>query len=181
LEGAAAHLGYLALFVGTFLEGETIVFLAGLAAHHGYLTFQGVVLVAVIGGFLGDQVFLYLGRRYGNRIFTRFPGLATRAPRVQALLRRWDVHAILIVRFLYGLRMAALIVIGSCHIALWRVVLYDFIGAVLWSLVVASLGYFAGQAIQQLAGRLDAPVVLSLLALALIAGTAWNVIRARRR
>jgi membrane protein DedA with SNARE-associated domain len=60
-------------------------------------------------------------------------------------------------------------------------VLYDFIGVVLWSLVVASLGYFAGQAVQQLAGRLDAPVVLSLLALALIAGAAWNVIRARRR
>jgi membrane protein DedA with SNARE-associated domain len=77
--------------------------------------------------------------------------------------------------------MAALIVIGSCHISPWRVALFGFIGAVLWALVVASLGYFAGQAVQQLAGRLDAPVVLSLLALALIAGTAWNVIRARRR
>ncbi len=181
MEGLIGHLGYLALFVGTLLEGETIVFLAGLAAHHGYLWFPAVVAIAVIGGFLGDQFFLFLGRRYGNRVFTRFPGLATRAPRVQALLRRWDVHAILIVRFLYGLRMAALIVIGSCHIAPWRVALFGFIGAVLWALVVASLGYFAGQAVQQLAGRLEAPVVLSLLALALIAGTAWNLIRARRR
>jgi membrane protein DedA with SNARE-associated domain len=30
-----SELGYLALFIGTLLEGETIVFLAGLAAHHG--------------------------------------------------------------------------------------------------------------------------------------------------
>lgn len=181
MEGATGHLGYLALFVGTLLEGETIVFLGGLAAHHGYLSFQAVVFVAVIGGFVGDQLFLFLGRRYGNRVFTRFPGLATRAPRFQALLRRWDVHAILVVRFLYGLRMAALIVIGSCRISPWRVALFDFIGAILWAFAVASLGYFAGQAVQQLAGRLDASAVLLLLALALIAGTAFNVIRSLRR
>jgi membrane protein DedA with SNARE-associated domain len=181
LEGAAPHLGYLALFVGTLLEGETIVFLAGLAAYHGYLSFAAVVAVAVAGGFLGDQFFFFLGRRYGNRVFTRFPGLATRAPRFQALLRRWDVHAILVVRFLYGLRMAALIVIGSCGISPWRVALFDFIGAVLWAFAVAGLGYFAGQAVQELAGRLGASAVLLLLALALIAGTVWNVVRSLRR
>ena len=181
MESAAAHLGYLALFVGTLLEGETIVFLAGLAAHQGYLSFGTVVAVAVAGGFLGDQFFFFLGRRYGNRVFTRFPGLATRTPRFQALLRRWDVHAILVVRFLYGLRMAALIVIGSCEISPWRVALFDFIGTVLWAFAVAGLGYFAGQAVQEVAGRLDASVVLLLLALALIAGTAWNVVRSLRR
>ena len=181
MEGAAAHLGYLALFVGTLLEGETIVFLAGLAAHHGYLQFPAVVAVAVTGGFISDQVLFYVGRRYGNRVFARFPGLAARVPRAQALLRRWDVLAIILVRFLYGLRIAAPIVIGACGIPPWRLALYDFIGAVLWACVVASLGYFAGQAVQHLLARLDLAVVLFLMAAALLAGTAWNVIRARRR
>ena len=176
-----SELGYLALFAGTLLEGETVVFLAGLAAHHGYLSFPAVLAVAVTGGFLGDQFFFFVGRRYGNRVFARFPGLAARAPRVQALLRRWDVLAILVVRFLYGLRVAAPIVIGSSGIPLWRIALFDFLGAVLWALVVASIGYFAGQAVQQLAGRLDASVVLFLLAFVLIAGTAWNVLRSLRR
>jgi membrane protein DedA with SNARE-associated domain len=181
LEGIAAYLGYLALLVGTLLEGEAIVFVAGLAAHHGYLWFPAVVAVAVIGGFLGDQFFFFIGRRYGNRVFARFPGVAARAPRVQALLQRWDVLAILLVRFLYGLRIAALIVIGSCGIAPWRVALFDFISAVLWAFVVAGLGYFAGQAVQELAGRLDASAVLFLMAAALIAATAWNVVRSRKR
>jgi hypothetical protein len=35
--------------------------------------------------------------------------------------------------------------------------------------------------VQQLAGRLDASVVLFALALALIAGTVWNVLRSLRR
>ena len=136
--------------------------------------------MAVIGGFIGDQFFFFIGRRYGNRVFARFPALAARAPRVHALLRRWDAIAIILVRFLYGLRIAAPIVIGSSGIPLWRIALFDFLGAVLWAVVVASIGYFAGQAVQQLAGRLDASVVLFLLALALFAGTAWNVLRSLR-
>jgi membrane protein DedA with SNARE-associated domain len=176
-----SELGYVAVFVGTLLEGETIVFLAGLAAHHGYLWFPGVVVVAVVGGFISDQVLFHIGRRYGERVFARFPGVAARVPRVQALLRRWDVLAILLVRFLYGLRVAAPIVIGSCGIAPWRLALFDFIGAVLWALVIAGLGYFAGQAVQYWIARLDLTVVLGLMAAALAAGTAWNVLRARRR
>jgi membrane protein DedA with SNARE-associated domain len=181
LEGAAAHFGYLALFVGTLLEGETIVFLAGLAAHHGYLSFPAVIAVAVVGGFIADQVLFIVGRRHGNRVFARFPGIAAKVPRAQALIQRWDVLAIMLVRFLYGLRIAAPIVIGSCGIAPWRLALFDFIGAVLWAFVVAGLGYFAGQAVQYWLSRLDLSVVLALMAVALLAGTAWNIIRARRR
>ena len=167
--------------MGTLLEGETIVFLAGLAAHHGYLWFPAVVAVAVCGGFLSDQLLFFVGRRYGNRVFARFPGIAAKVPRAQALIRRWDVLAIVLVRFLYGLRIAVPIVIGSSGIAPWRLALFDFIGAALWAFVIGGLGYFAGQAVQRWFAHLDLGVVMFLMALALAAGTAWNVIRARRR
>jgi membrane protein DedA with SNARE-associated domain len=176
-----SELGYAALFIGTLLEGETIVFLAGLAAHHGYLWFPAVVAVSVVGGFLSDQILFHVGRRYGKRVYARFPGLAVKVPRVQALLLRWDVLAILLVRFLYGLRVVAPLVIGSCGIAPWRLALFDFLGAVLWALVVAGLGYFAGQAVQYWVARLDLSVVLFLMALALVAGTLWNIVRSRQR
>jgi membrane protein DedA with SNARE-associated domain len=176
-----SELGYLALFVGTLLEGETVVFLAGLAAHHGYLWFPAVVAVAFIGGFTSDQLLFFVGRRYGTRVLTRYPGIAAKVPRVQALVKRWDAFAVFLVRFLYGLRIAAPLVIGACGIAPWRLALYDFIGAVVWSVVVASVGYFAGQGLQYWLARVDLSVVLLLMTAALAAGTAWKVIRARRR
>jgi membrane protein DedA with SNARE-associated domain len=176
-----AELGYAALFIGTLLEGETIVFLAGLAAHHGYLWLPAVLTVSVVGGFLSDQILFHVGRRYGERVYARFPGLAAKVPRVQALLLRWDVLAIVLVRFLYGLRIVAPLVIGSCGIAPWRLALFDFLGAVLWAFVVAGLGYFAGQAVQYWLARLDLSVVLGLMALALAAGTLWNIVRAHQR
>jgi membrane protein DedA with SNARE-associated domain len=130
-----AELGYAALFIGTLLEGETIVFLAGFAA---------------------------------------------KVPRVQALLRRWDVLALLLIRFLWGPRTVAPLVIGSSGVAPWRLVVFDFVGATLWAFVLAGLGYFAGQAAQYWVARLELSVVLALMALALAAGTVWNILRARQ-
>jgi membrane protein DedA with SNARE-associated domain len=53
MEDLIAELGYVAIFFGTFLEGETILALGGLAAAYGYLTFPYVVGVAALGAFLG--------------------------------------------------------------------------------------------------------------------------------
>lgn len=173
--------GYLAVFLGTLLEGEAVLFLAGLAAHHGFLSFPLVVAVAVVGAFTADQFFFFLGRRYANRVFARFPFVAARAPRIQALLKRWDVLAVVMVRFLYGLRIAGPIVIGSCGIARWRLALFNFIGALLWAPLVAGLGYFAGQAVQQWLGRIEHEHVLAVMAAVLVIVLSWLALEWRRR
>lgn len=179
-QDAYAQLGYLAVFLGAFLEGETVVFLAGLAAQHGYLSLPAVIAVAATAAFLGDQCFFFIGRRYGNRVLERFPRLAARAPRVQALLRRWDAFAIILLRFAYGIRMAGPIVIGSCGIPAWRVALFNFLGVLLWAPLVAGLGYFAGEVVQRWIGRVPHPELLLAAALVLVAAGAWLMLRRRR-
>jgi membrane protein DedA with SNARE-associated domain len=73
------------------------------------------------------------------------------------------------------------IVIGGCGIAPWRLALFDFVGVVVWTLLVAGAGYFVGQGVQYWLARLDPSVVLILMAAALAGGAAWKVIRARKR
>jgi membrane protein DedA with SNARE-associated domain len=174
------HLGYLAVFAGSLLEGETILVLGGVAAQHGYLSFWGVVALAAAGAFIGDQVSYFIGRRYGAALLARFPALGARAPRVYALLKRWDVLAIILVRFVYGLRIAGPIVIGSSGIAAWRLVVFDLIGALVWAPLVAGAGYFAGQAVQAWLGRLQHSHILLAMALLLVGGMAWMASRWRR-
>jgi len=120
LQDYITQFGYFAVFVGTFLEGETVLALGGLAAAYGYLSLPGVMAVAVVGAFAGDQTAFFIGRRYGVRLIARYPTLAAKAPRVQALVRRWDAPAVILLRFCYGLRIAGPIVIGSCGIPAWR-------------------------------------------------------------
>jgi membrane protein DedA with SNARE-associated domain len=142
--------GYLAVFIGTFLEGEVILALAGLAAHQGLMSFPVVVAVAFVGGFAGDQFLFFLGRHYGDSILCRFPKLAANAPRVKALLRRWDAPLVIAIRFMYGMRIAGPIVIGSAGIAPWRLAVFNFIGALIWAPLIAAAGYGAGHAIEPL-------------------------------
>ena len=181
MEQLIAQLGYIAIFVGTFLEGETVLALAGVAASYGYLTFAYVIGVAVLGAFCGDQLCFFIGRRYGTRLLARFPSLAAKAPRVQELVRRWDAPAVILLRFLYGLRMAGPIVIGTCGISPWRLAFFNFIGTLLWAPLVAGIGYVAGQALEQWIGRLRDVLILLLMVLAVVVLLGWVLVQTRRR
>ncbi len=52
--------GYWAVLLGSILEGETILILAGYSIHRGYLDFLPTLLLAVAGGWLGDLFYLSL-------------------------------------------------------------------------------------------------------------------------
>lgn len=181
MQDVIAQLGYVSLFVGTFLEGESVLALAGLAASYGYLTFEYVVAVAALGAFLGDQVCFWIGRRYGERILQRYPKLAAKAPRVERLVRRFDAPAVIVLRFLYGLRIAGPIVIGSFGISPWRLALFNFIGALIWAPIVAGVGYLAGEALEAWIGRLKHVQIGLLMAALAVAAVAWLVVQSRRR
>lgn len=172
--------GYLAVLVGTFLEGETVLALAGLAAHQGWMSFPVVVAVAVLGGFIGDQFFFFLGRHYGDRILNHHPGIAAKAPRVKALLKRWDAPLVMGIRFMYGLRIAGPIVIGTCGIPRWRLALFNFIGALIWAPLVASVGYGAGHALAPLLDDLKRMEIIVLIVFACVLFAALFLYRHRR-
>ena len=181
MQDVITQIGYVSLFVGTFLEGESVLALAGVAASYGYLTFEYVVAVAAIGAFLGDQVCFWVGRRYGERILARYPKSAAKAPRVERLVRRFDAPAVILLRFLYGLRIAGPIVIGSCGISPWRLAFFNFLGALIWAPVVAGVGYLAGEALEAWLGRFKHVQIGLLMALLAAAAVAWLVVQSRRR
>jgi membrane protein DedA with SNARE-associated domain len=169
LQGLVTDYGYAAVFVGTFLEGETILALAGMAAHSGMLSLEWVIALAAVGGTLGDQAYFFIGRRYGDRLLARFPSFQARAERVHRLIERYHAPCIVLVRFMYGLRIAGPIVIGMTRVRAFRFVLFNASGATLWATLVAGAGYLFGEAVEyalDLAGHYQA------LALACVAGLA---------
>ena len=180
MQDLITNLGYLAVFIGTFLEGETVLALGGVAAAHGYLGFWTVVGTAVVGGFLGDQTWFFIGRRYGQRALARYPTLAAKAPRVQALVRRWDASAVILLRFCYGLRIAGPIVIGGCGISPWRLAFFNFIGVLIWAPLVAAVGFLAWEAVEQWLGRLRHVQIAFLMLIVLALTVAWLTAQWRR-
>ena len=173
--------GYIAVFLGTFLEGETILIMAGFAAHRGYLDLRWVVIVATVGSSLGDQIYFYLGTRYGWRILNRFPKLKPRAARVQVLLERYHLPLIPGIRFLYGLRMVGPLVIGMSSVSWLRFFVLNLLGATVWAVLISGLGYLFGNALELVLTNLR-HYEEALLALMAVAGIiVWLVYRWRQR
>ena len=148
IPGLVDTYGYWAVFIGAFLEGETILALAGLAAYRGYLDFRWVVIIALIAGFLGDQFYFFLGRYKGAAILARFPNWQERAHRFDAMLARWHAPLIIGIRFMYGFRIVGPILLGMGRVPAWKFVLYNFIGAAIWAPLIAGLGYLFGSALE---------------------------------
>lgn len=165
--------GYPLVFLGTFLEGETILLLAGMAAYKGYLDFTAVVLIALIASFLGDQLYFLLGRRYGALIIRRWPALRPRLARFTQLLQRHHTPLILSIRFLYGLRIVGPMALGLTEISWARYTLLNLIGGVIWAMLVTSAGYLFGNALDWVLTSLYRFELLGMLILGGIGITLW--------
>jgi len=150
LAGLIDSYGYLAVFAGAFLEGETILALAGLAAYRGYLDFYTVAVVAMIAGFAGDQFYFFLGRHNGGRILARFPDAQARAHRFDAMLARWHAPLIVAIRFMYGFRIVGPILLGMGRVSAWKFVVFNFIGAAIWAPLITAIGFAFGTLVEKI-------------------------------
>jgi membrane protein DedA with SNARE-associated domain len=165
LEALIETHGYWVLALGCLLEGETVLMLAGFAAHRGYLDPAWVFAIGASAGFVGDQFYFYLGRRHGAAVLARWPAIERQSGRLERLLQRFHAAVVIGVRFAYGLRVAGPILIGA--------------GALLWSAVFTAIGWVFGQAAEAMLGRikhLEGWLMLGLVAGAVV----WLVVRKHR-
>jgi membrane protein DedA with SNARE-associated domain len=147
--------GYWITFAGAVFEGETILNLAGLAAHRGYLRVPAVIALGALGGLLGDQLFFLVGRLGGSRVWGRFPRLRPAADRVTGMVERRPVATVLAVRFLYGLHTAGPIAIGMSGMPWATFAAVNAVGALTWSTVWITVGYLLGGALETVTGDLE--------------------------
>ena len=142
-----AQYGYFALFAGTLLEGETVLVLAGFAAYQGYLQLHWVILTAMLGGFLGDQIYFWLGRRHSAWVLSHFPRLLPVFERANVLIERYHEVLIVGIRFLYGFRTVGPMALGMSVVVAWRFMLFNALGAVIWAIGIGAAGYLFGNAL----------------------------------
>jgi len=181
LQSIIENYGYAAILIGTFLEGETILVLAGLAAHQGYLVLTWVILAAFLGSLCGDQLFFYLGRKHSQAVLSRRPAWKAKAEKVHRLMNRFQTPMILSFRFLYGLRTVAPFVIGMSPVSFKKFILLNAAGALVWAVAVGSGGYLFGHALEIFIGKIKHYEVHVFAMIALVGLLFWTVHFYRRR
>ena len=183
--------GYWAVFFGVMLEnagipvpGETILLIAGYFAATGEFHIALVMLVAATGAVIGDNIGFAIGHHYGRGILLRFGRFLFLTPKrvkhMEDYFRSHSNKTILVARFITGLRVFAALLAGASKMP-WRVFfMYNVAGAVLWSVVITTLGYLFGQSLPLLVKWVGRSGTILLVAAIVIAVVIWRVRRYRK-
>ncbi len=181
LQALIENYGYLAVLAITFIEGETIVILAGIAAHLGLLELPWVIAAAITGSVSGDQLWYYMGRHWGPKIIARRLSWQEGAKKVYGHLERHQYWLILTFRFYYGLRNVTPFVVGSAQIPRLRFFTLNVIGAIVWATVFAGAGYYLGKAFEEMIEDYHRYALYVIGGFLLLAMVIWTVAFLRRR
>jgi membrane protein DedA with SNARE-associated domain len=134
------HYGYLAVLIGSFFEGETVLMLGAYAVHQHILSFWPLVGIAMFGGFLGDQLYYFIGYRYGYNFIRSRPKLNKKFKRASQMIVRFPTLSILLMRFLWGLRTIIPMSFGILRYPAMRYLAVNLLASFIWAFVVISVG-----------------------------------------
>lgn len=175
MEQLVQQWGYWAIFLGCFLEGETVLVLGGMLAHQGLLHLKWVIVTAGLGSLLGDQLWFLSGRYAGQRWLGRFHRVEVLSERVRQWTTRFGAWFVLGFRFLYGIRTVTPLVLGVSHYPVKRFIALNVLGAALWSVIVAYLGWSVGETIERVFGRAARIEEILVLGVVIVVGLSiWH-------
>lgn len=179
LEDLLRLYGYHAIVFLTFLEGETIVIIAGILAAKGMLNPWVIALCAFAGSFTSDQIMFSLGKYKGVSLINRFPRLGRNVDQAARLLKKYDTALILGFRFVYGVRNVTPILLGVSGVSHRKFFILNFIGAAVWAAAFTAGGYFSGKMFGHIMERIGHTAVYAIGGLAVI-GVIWWLIRRKK-
>lgn len=148
------HYGIYAVFALCTVEGDITLLLSGVLAHSrffGEYSFLKVFLAGLSGGVIGDSFGYWIGRLFAKTI-RNYRFYQSSQPRIERLVDKFGGAAIIISKYIYGIRVAICISSGVGKMPFTRFLLNDFISCSIWAGLLAGLGYFFSGAITSIIG-----------------------------
>ena len=179
----AAGLGILIESAGVPFPGEALLLAAAAwaaARHHSIVL---VILFGFLGATAGGDVGYYLGYKGGRPFVERFGAIFRIRPehiaRSELFFARHGDRAVLLARFVLGLRTWGSMLAGMARMPFWRFQLFSAIGGLAWAVIIGVAGYLLGSNLALLETiirdiGLGGLIVLALIAVILfLAGRRW--------
>lgn len=170
------------LFLGFFLPGDSLLFVAGLLASQKLMDISWLVSAVVSAAFLGYLVGYWFGAKLGGWLLSR--------PETWYFKRRYldEAHAfyqkhggkaLLLSRLVPIIRTFVPIVAGMGKMPMRRYVPYNLLGALLWGGGVTLAGYFLGAKVPGVEHYL-LPISLGIIVISVLPG-AWHFVKSKRQ
>lgn len=166
LQALVGQGGYAIVFLAMVLEGvltpipsAAILPFAGHQAAQGGLLLPLVILVAAAGATVGSTLAYGIGRRLGRPLLLRYGRFfrieARHLNAAEGWFHRWGNWAVFLANSFTGFRSIIAFPAGIGRMPLRTFVPFTFAGALVWTTLLVSLGYFLGEAAFALARSLE--------------------------
>jgi membrane protein DedA with SNARE-associated domain len=136
--------GYIVLFGWSILEGELGLIMAGIMSHTGDMFLPFALIVGAFGGFVGDQIYFYIGRYNKNYIYTKLHSQRRKFAIAHLLLKKYGWPIIFVQRYMYGMRTVIPMAIGLTKYSARNFAIINLVSAFAWSSITIIPAYFFG-------------------------------------
>lgn len=146
--------GLYAVFFFAMIEGDITLLLAGVLAHSaffGELSFIKVLCAGTLGAATSDAITFSVGR-YCSKSVRDFRFYKAVQPRIEQLTDKFGTLSIFLSKYIYGLRMAAILFYGVGHMHYARFLPLALASCFLWVFILSGVGYFFSGAVMNLIG-----------------------------
>lgn len=165
LQFVAQH-GYLVLFVWVVLEQAglpipaiPVLLAAGALSGTGHLSLSVSLLVTLIAAVAADLVWYEIGRRKGMTVLNLLCRISLEPDscvrQTELAFSNQGMRALLIAKFVPGLNTAAPPLAGIFKTPLWRFLLFDTLGTLLWAGTFLGLGRIFSNQIETITRRVQ--------------------------
>lgn len=146
------------------------------------LSLFSVVLVATSSALVGDLLWFWLGRRYGNRALGFLCSMSlsrdTCVNRSREAFGKFGVRVLIVAKFIPGLATLAIPVAGAMGVSFASFLFYDAVGAALWGTVGVVLGALFADAVDPILKVLDwfgfGAAIITAISLIIYVGIRWR-------
>src|SRR4051795_3555761 len=173
IDDLLTNFGYLAVFaligiesLGIPAPGETMLVTAAVyAGATGNLQIEGVILAAIAGAIIGDNIGYAVGRKGGYRLLIRHgPKLRINQGHLKVARYVFERHGGKVVffgRFIAILRTYAAFLAGVAQMEWKRFLAWNAAGGIVWATIFGLLGHYGQKAFE----KLRTPINIALRAM----------------
>lgn len=143
------------IFIGFFLPGDPILFIAGiiianipLAPTESVLMLLYWMALIALAGIAGNYVGYFTGRKFGDYLLQRRDTWIYKKEhlrKAEAFYHKRGGGAIILARFLPIVRTFAPIIAGVVRMDLKKFTFYNIVGSVIWVGTLVTAGYLLGE------------------------------------
>ncbi|WP_258237571.1 MULTISPECIES: DedA family protein [Arcobacteraceae] len=186
-------LGYIGIFIMMFIESsfiipfpsEVVMIPAGYLAYKGEMSMFLVVLSGILGSLTGALFNYYLalklGRKlllkYGNYVFIKEETLE----KIEQFFKEHGHISTFFGRLIPVVRQYISLPAGLAQMNFAKFTLYTTLGAGIWMIVLAYLGYFLGNNEELLKEYLHQIIILILVVIAICSYVYYKIYKNKRR